>query len=105
MLDTASFVTAVRSSDGAAGEVLRAISSGTIVALMDLSLGLEYRDNALRPEHIKALKLNKSDVLELIDALEAFAEPVEIQVKTRPLSIDPTTTCSISRSTGMPTRL
>jgi putative PIN family toxin of toxin-antitoxin system len=89
VLDTASFVTAVRSSDGAAGEVVRMIFREEIVPLMDLKLGLEYRDVALRPEHLAASRLSKAEVLELIEALEAFAEPVEILRKPRPLSPDP----------------
>ena len=88
VLDTASFVTAVRSSDGAAGEIVRMIFREEIVPLMDLKLGLEYRDVALRPEHLVASALSKTEVLELIEALEAFAEPVEVLTKTRPLSPD-----------------
>src|ERR1700678_1252667 len=71
VLDTASFVTAVRSSDGAAGEVVRMIFREEIVPLMDLKLGLEYRDVALRSEHITASALNKREILELIEAGEA----------------------------------
>jgi putative PIN family toxin of toxin-antitoxin system len=89
VLDTASFVTAVRSSDGAAGEVVRMICREEIVPLMDLKLGLEYRDVALRSEHVRASALSKREILELIEALEAFAEPVEVVMKTRPLSADP----------------
>jgi putative PIN family toxin of toxin-antitoxin system len=89
VLDTACFVTAVRSSDGAAGEVVRMVFREEIVPLMDLKLGLEYRDVALRPEHLMASVLSEREVLELIEALEAFAEPVEIKLKTRPLSPDP----------------
>ena len=89
VLDTASFVTAVRSSDGAAGEVVRMIFREELVPLMDLKLGLEYRDVALRSEHVRASALNKREILELIEAVEAFAEPVEVVVKTRPLSSDP----------------
>jgi putative PIN family toxin of toxin-antitoxin system len=89
VLDTASFVTAVRSSDGAAGEVVRMIFREEIVPLMDFKLGLEYRDVALRSEHVKASALSKREILELIEAMEGFAEPVEVVMKTRPLSPDP----------------
>jgi len=41
VLDTASFVTAVRSSGGAAGEVLRMIFREDVVTLMDFKPGLE----------------------------------------------------------------
>jgi PIN domain len=60
-----------------------------LVPLMDLKLGLEYRDVALRSEHVRASALSKREILELIEAIEAFAEPVEVVVKTRPLSSDP----------------
>ncbi len=56
---------------------------------MDLKLGLEYRDVALRSEHVRASALSKPEILELIETMEAFAEPVEILSKTRPLSSDP----------------
>jgi putative PIN family toxin of toxin-antitoxin system len=89
VLDTASFVTAVRSSVGVAGEVVRLIFREELVPLMDLKLGLEYRDVALRSEHVRASALSKREILELIEAVEAFAEPVEVVMKTRPLSSDP----------------
>jgi len=60
-----------------------------LVPLMDLKLGLEYRDVALRSEHVRASALSKPEILELIEAIEAFAEPVEILRKPRPLSSDP----------------
>ena len=89
MLDTASLVAAVRSSDGAAGEVVRMIFREELVPLMDLKLGLEYRDVALRAAHVRASALSKREIVELIEAMEAFAEPVEVVMKTRPLSSDP----------------
>jgi hypothetical protein len=54
VLDTASFVTAVRSSDGAAGEVVQIKFREELVPLLDLKLGLEFRDAALRSEHVRA---------------------------------------------------
>jgi putative PIN family toxin of toxin-antitoxin system len=89
VLDTALFVTAVRSSDGAAGDVLRGIFREELVPLMNLKLGLEYRDVSLRPEHVRESALSKREILELIEAVEAFAEPVEVVVRDRPLSPNP----------------
>jgi len=60
-----------------------------VVLLMDLKLSLEYRAVALRPEHLKASSLDRQEVMELIGALEAFAEPVAIGMRARPLSPDP----------------
>jgi putative PIN family toxin of toxin-antitoxin system len=89
VLDTASFVTAVRSRTGAAREVVDLILDGDIIPLMDVKMGLEYRDVALRTEHLAASRLSKAGVLELIEAIEALAESVEILEKHRPLSSDP----------------
>lgn len=60
-----------------------------LVPLMDVKLGLEYREVALRDEHVAASTLNAGKILELIEALEAFAEPIEMVMKRRPLSRDP----------------
>jgi predicted nucleic acid-binding protein len=60
-----------------------------IVPLMDLKLGLEYRDVALRSEQVRASALSKREILELIEAVEAFAEPADVVVKPRSLSPDP----------------
>lgn len=89
VLDTASFVTAIRSSGGAAGETLAdGFSWGGRATYGPKKLSLEYRDVALRPEHLAASALSKREVVELIEALEAFAEPVEVVQKTRPMSRD-----------------
>jgi len=40
-------------------------------------------------EHLAASKVSKPDVLELIEAIEAFAEAVKVVIKHRPLSPDP----------------
>jgi predicted nucleic acid-binding protein len=56
---------------------------------MDYKLGLEYREVAFRPEHVGASELNEAEILELIEALEAFAEPVKVVSQPRPLSPDP----------------
>lgn len=68
---------------------MRRIFRGELVPLMDLKLGLEYRDVALGTEHVRASALTKREILELIEALEAFAEPVKVVMKIRPLSPDP----------------
>jgi len=89
VLDTATFITAIRSSGGAAAEVVRLCLLGDFVLLMDLKLGLEYRDVALRPFQLASTTHSPSMVLELIERLEAAAEAVEIRRKMRPLSSDP----------------
>lgn len=89
VLDTASFVTAIRSSEGAVGKIVRMVFRGELVVLMDHKLGLEYRDVALRQKHVEASNLNSEEILSLIEALEAFAESVNVIDLHRPLSPDP----------------
>ena len=89
VFDTASFITALRSSDGAAGEILRLILRRELVPLMDHKLSLEYRDVALRPEQLQAFGMSAEEVITVIEAVEALAEPVKVVVRHRPLSPDP----------------
>lgn len=60
-----------------------------LLPLMDLKLGLEYRHVALRSEHVRAWALSKREIMELIEAVEGFAEPVDVVTKPRPTSSDP----------------
>ena len=55
---------------------------------MDLKLGLEYRDVALRPEHLAASQLTADEMLEVIEAVEAVAESVKVVESHRPVSPD-----------------
>ena len=89
VLDTASFVSAVRSGGGAGSAVVKSILSGEVVALMDHKLGLEYREVALRPEHLAVSPLSREGILDLIATVEGVAEGVRVTMKHRPLSPDP----------------
>ena len=66
---------------------MRMIFREEVVVLMDFKLGLEYREVALRPEHVNASALNRGEILELIEALEAFPvlSPTELleQIRSR----------------------
>jgi len=55
---------------------------------MDYKIAAEYRDVALRPEHLAASR-QTSGILTLIEALEELAEPIQMSRKPRPLSTDP----------------
>ena len=89
VLDTSPLISALRSAKGASAEVLRLILKGPLVILMDYKLASEYRDVALRPEHLSASGLTSGQVLELIESLEIIADPVEVLTKSRPFSSDP----------------
>ena len=60
-----------------------------VVILMDYKIASEYRDVALRPEHLAAARRTGESVLSLIEGLEGLAEPVQVVSKPRPLSSDP----------------
>jgi predicted nucleic acid-binding protein len=81
VLDTAALISAIRSSTGAAAEVVRLAAVGKLTLLMDYKLVCEYRDAALRPQHIAASARTSEDA-------EAIATPVLVRIKHRPLSQD-----------------
>jgi putative PIN family toxin of toxin-antitoxin system len=89
VFDTSSLITALRSNRGAAAEILRLVLLGDLTILMDYKIAAEYRDVALRPEHLAASRQTSSKVLTLIEALEELAEPIHVSVKPPPLSSDP----------------
>jgi predicted nucleic acid-binding protein len=89
VLDTSALITALRSSKGAAWEVVRLILLQQIVLLLDYKLACEYRDVTLRAEHLSASGLSKKETEELISLLEDISEPVEIVLRNRPMSDDP----------------
>lgn len=88
VLDTAALVSAIRSETGAAAELLRRILLGELTLLMDYKLACEYRDVALRSDHLLAAKMTTTQVEEIINYLEAVATPVWVDIKHRPMSRD-----------------
>jgi putative PIN family toxin of toxin-antitoxin system len=88
VLDTSVLITALRSSSGAAAENIRLALIQQITVLMDYKLACEYRDVALRVEHLNASGKTEGEVSQLLDALEAVAGPVAIFERHAPLSQD-----------------
>jgi putative PIN family toxin of toxin-antitoxin system len=89
VLDTSVLITALRSSTGAASETLRLALLGELTTLMDYKLACEYRDVALRAEHLHVSGKSRGETASILDALEAIAEPVYVALQHRPLSPDP----------------
>ena len=89
VLDTSALITALRSSAGAAAEVLRLVFLRQLIVLMDYKLACEYREIALRPEHLSISGKTPAEMQVILDALEAVAEPVLVIAQPRPLSSDP----------------
>jgi putative PIN family toxin of toxin-antitoxin system len=88
VLDTSVLISALRSSTGAAAEVIRLALQRQLTLLMDYKLACEYRDVALRPEQLQASGKSRAETASILDALEAIAEPVFVAFRHRPLSPD-----------------
>lgn len=81
-------ITALRSSTGAAAEVIRLALRGELTTLMDYKLACEYRDVAFRAEHLHVSGKSRAETAAILDALEAIAEPVLVAFQHRPMSTD-----------------
>lgn len=88
VLDTSVLIAALRSSTGAAAENVRLVLLEELTILMDYKLACEYRDVALRAEHLAVSGKTREETSLLLDVLEAVAEPVLVVVRHRPLSQD-----------------
>jgi putative PIN family toxin of toxin-antitoxin system len=88
VLDTSVVITAIRSSTGAAAEVLRLALLSELTILMDYKLASEYRAVSLRQHHVAASGKTPGELTLLLDALEAIAEPVLVLMRHHPLSQD-----------------
>jgi predicted nucleic acid-binding protein len=88
VLDTSPLINAIRSGRGASAEIIRLTALGKLTVLLDFKLVCEYRDVALRSEHIEASGKTPEDAEAVISMLEAIAVPVLIVVKHRPLCPD-----------------
>jgi predicted nucleic acid-binding protein len=72
VLDTAALISAIRSGTGAGAEIVRLAALGKLTLLLDFKLACEYRDVALRPEHIAASGRRAEDIEAVIAMLEAW---------------------------------
>ena len=88
VLDTSVLIAALRSGGGAAAENIRLALLRDLTILMDYKLACEYRDVALRAEHLMASGKTQKETELVLDMLEAGAEPVLVLVRHRPLSQD-----------------
>jgi putative PIN family toxin of toxin-antitoxin system len=88
VLDTSVLIAALRSSTGAAAEVLRLTLLQELTILMDYKLACEYRAVALRAEHLVTSGKTREETELLFNMREAVAEPVMVIVRHRPFSPD-----------------
>jgi putative PIN family toxin of toxin-antitoxin system len=84
ILDTDVIVAAIRSTRGASAEIVSRVLRQEMRVEMSVALVLEYEAVATRAEHLQAGGLTVQEATNLIDALAAMADPVEIHFRWRP---------------------
>lgn len=84
VLDTDVMVAAVRSPSGASAEILRRVLRDEWTMLASVPLFVEYESVLTRAEYLEAAGATVDDVRNLLDALAAVVEPVEIRFLWRP---------------------
>jgi putative PIN family toxin of toxin-antitoxin system len=84
ILDTDVIVSAIRSAKGASAEIVRRVLRGEIRTELTVAIALEYEAVATRTEHLAAGELSEAEALNVIDALVAVADPVEVHFRWRP---------------------
>jgi putative PIN family toxin of toxin-antitoxin system len=88
VLDTDVVVAAVLSERGASRRLLTQVVDGGLLALISVSLMLEYEAVLKRPEHLHAAGLTIGDVEIILDQLAASMTQVDLFFLWRPLLRD-----------------
>jgi len=89
VLDTDVMVAAFRSDAGASRRLLIAALQRRIELLVSVPLVIEYEAVLTRPVHLQASRLTATDVIAVLDAVVAVAEPVRLAFLWRPALRDP----------------
>lgn len=88
VLDTNVIVAAFRSKNGASNLLLRFADQGSVTPLCSTALFLEYEAVLGREETRAATGHSLADVAQVMSALAAVAEGVDISFRTRPMLQD-----------------
>jgi putative PIN family toxin of toxin-antitoxin system len=84
ILDTDVIISAIRSTKGASAEIVRRVLRLEIRIELTVAIALEYEAVATRAEHLAAGDLTEAEALNVVDALVALADPVEVHFRWRP---------------------
>lgn len=88
VLDTDVVVAAVLSERGASRHLLLQVVDGQLLALVSVSLMLEYEAVLKRPKHLQAAGITSEDVEIILDQLAASMTPIDLFFLWRPLLHD-----------------
>jgi putative PIN family toxin of toxin-antitoxin system len=89
VLVTSVLISALRSEQGAAAEVIRRVMLGELTVLMDHKIAYEYRDVAFRARQLHVAGKSREQTADILNLIEAQAEAVRVYFMPRPLSTDP----------------
>lgn len=84
ILDTDVIISAIRSTRGASAEIVRRALRREIQIELTVAIALEYEAVATRAEHLVAGELTEAEALNVVDALIAVANSVEVHFRWRP---------------------
>jgi predicted nucleic acid-binding protein len=84
ILDTDVIISAIRSTKGASAEIVRRVLRSEIGIELTVATALENEAVATRIEHLEAGGLTEKEALNVVDALVAVADPVEVHFRWRP---------------------
>jgi putative PIN family toxin of toxin-antitoxin system len=84
ILDTDVITSAIRSTKGASAEIVRRALRQEIRIELTVAIALEYEAVATRLEHLVAGDLTEAEALNVIDALVATADHVDVHFRWRP---------------------
>jgi len=84
VVDTDVVVAALRSPTGASAALMVLLLEGQATPLITVALALEYEAVCMLAEHRLAAVASENDVQQVIDALIAVSEPVEVHYQWRP---------------------
>ncbi len=89
ILDTNVLVAGLRSTQGCSRRILHAVFEQRLKVGASPTLFLEYEAVLLRPENLVACRLNRTEIIELLNALAGILMPIDVNFLWRPQLRDP----------------
>lgn len=88
VLDTDVVIAAMRSPAGASARLMLAALDGIVTPVINVALVLEYEAVCLRPKHLLASGLSKSQAVNFVDSIVAIGDATESYFSWRPQLLD-----------------
>lgn len=89
VLDTSVLYAGLRSTQGASRVILESLAAGQLTTVLTPALFLEYEERLLGDPVLHDLGLTDQSLVELLDDIAARSYRVRIDIRWRPVSVDP----------------